>query len=63
MQHSGVEVTPSQKNDSLSEEQDGAHKAGKNDHESAGRQASRSAGFHQGQVRLLVAVAELLDDV
>ncbi|KAL3148654.1 hypothetical protein ABBQ38_014075 [Trebouxia sp. C0009 RCD-2024] len=48
-QHSGVEVTPSQKNDSLSEEQDGAHKAGKNDHESAGRQASRSAGFHQGQ--------------
>ena len=59
MQHSGVEVTPSQKNDSLSEEHAGAHQAGKNDHESAGRQASRSAGFHQGQVRFTATAALL----
>lgn len=50
LQHPGVEASPSQKNDSLSEEQHGAAEAGADHRESAGRQASRSAGFHQGQV-------------
>ena len=50
MQHPGVEASQSQKSDSLAEEQPGAHQAGVNHHESSGRKASRSAGFHEGQV-------------
>ena len=50
MQHPGVEASQSQKSDSLAEEQPGAHQAGADHHESSGRKASRSAGFHEGQV-------------
>ena len=50
MQHPGVEATQSQKSDSLAEEQPGAHQAGADHRESSGRKASRSAGFHEGQV-------------
>ena len=45
-----VEATKSQKNDSLSEERQGATQDGAKHFESSGRQASRKSGFHEGQV-------------
>ena len=50
-QHPGVESKISQKSDSLSEEHPDAAANGKKQYESSGRQASRKAGFHDGQVK------------